>query len=443
MSEFYLVDQAASLYERSSGCKLHRDPVSGKCQVLPLGRWRSTLQQEDIKYPYMKLSNSLAMVGVELTACWMRTRQVNCDELRKRVQNTVGAWRSGKFNPLVSRSCSLNAYCLSKIWFRTHSVDIRSKDIDFLHTKCRSYMFQDMLLKPAELVIFRPADQGGLGLHHVRSKASANLIATFLQTAANSRYISSQFHVTLYRYHVLEEQDVPNPGFTPYYTKAFFDLIKKVLMKSPLNPVQMTVGQWYVYLLEENVTMTEDQEGRREAKKCRVEEQKPDMVWGRSYRLARTKGLSPEHKSFLFKVLHHLLPTGERVNRIQPEKSSACRLCRAAPEDTLLHAFYSCEANKTAAEIMLRCAQVYAPSLTPEGSLYLELEVQDPFALPTVTILVTGLELIWCNRMKSSVTNIASMKAELEARAGLLQQTRGRRLREAGAIMANILVTSM
>ena len=206
-------------------------------------RWRGTLKQEDIKYPYMKLTSSLAMVGVELTVCWMRTRQQNCDELTNRVKNTVGAWRSGKFNPLVSRSCSLNSYCLSKIWFRTHSVDIRSSDTDFFHSKCRSYMFQNMLLKPAEIVLFRPTIQGGLGLHHVRSMASANLISTFLQTAANPRYITSQFHHTLYRYHVLEEQDVPNPGFTPYYSKAFFDVIKKVHNTSPLYPVPMTVGQ--------------------------------------------------------------------------------------------------------------------------------------------------------------------------------------------------------
>ena len=88
---------------------------------------------------------------------------------------------------------------------------------------------------------------------------------------------------------------------------------------------------------------------------------------------------------------------------------------------------------------MLRCAQCYAPSLSCHGLLHLEVEAQDPFALPTVVIIATGVQLIWRNRMKSLVTNTNSMRAELEARAQLLQQTRGRRLREAGAIMANIL----
>ena len=65
MSQFTLVDKAAKLFELSSGCALHRDrdPVSGKCKVLPLGRWRGTLKQEDILYPYMKLCNTLEMVG--------------------------------------------------------------------------------------------------------------------------------------------------------------------------------------------------------------------------------------------------------------------------------------------------------------------------------------------------------------------------------------------
>ena len=68
MAEFFTVDKACSLFEKSSGCKLHRDPAAGKCKFLPLGRWRGTLQQEDIPLRYMVLSESLEMVGVELKA---------------------------------------------------------------------------------------------------------------------------------------------------------------------------------------------------------------------------------------------------------------------------------------------------------------------------------------------------------------------------------------
>ena len=98
----------------------------------------------------------------------------------------------------------------------------------------------------------------------------------------------------MYKYHVLgEKEGVTSPGFTPYYNKEFFNIIQKVHKKSPLNPVQMSVGQWYLYFLEDTVTMKEDEEGRRTARRCRVEELRPEVDWGRSYSLARLKGLSP------------------------------------------------------------------------------------------------------------------------------------------------------
>ena len=52
---------------------------------------RSTVQLEDNPHPYIHLTGYLAMVRVELTAGWMRTRQVNCEDLRKPINNTVGS----------------------------------------------------------------------------------------------------------------------------------------------------------------------------------------------------------------------------------------------------------------------------------------------------------------------------------------------------------------
>ena len=69
------------------------------------------------------------------------------------------------------------------------------------------------------------------------------------------------------------------------------------------------------------------------------------------------------------------------------------------------HAIFLCEANKLAAAAMLRSAQCYSASLTADRLLQLDVEVLDPFTLPTVTIVATGLELIWRNRMKTTATS--------------------------------------
>ena len=36
LEEYKLVDEASALFEICSGCKLHRNPTSGKCKFLPL-----------------------------------------------------------------------------------------------------------------------------------------------------------------------------------------------------------------------------------------------------------------------------------------------------------------------------------------------------------------------------------------------------------------------
>ena len=70
-----------------------------------------------------------------------------------------------------------------------------------------------------------------------------------------------------------------------------------------------------------------------------------------------------------------------------------------------------------AARVMLRAAQCYSPSLSPVCLLRLKVHAQDPFTLPNVIFIATGMELIWTNRMKSVVTSLAAMRADLEARA--------------------------
>ena len=43
MNDFIVVDSGSALFEAAAGCKLHRDPSSGKVKFLPLGRWKGTL----------------------------------------------------------------------------------------------------------------------------------------------------------------------------------------------------------------------------------------------------------------------------------------------------------------------------------------------------------------------------------------------------------------
>ena len=318
MEEFTTVDNSLALFERASDCRVHRDPANMKCKFLPLGRWFTTLQQEDIPCNYMTISDHLDMVGVTLMASWSKTRKANGDALQLRVENTIRPWKGGKFMPITQRGWTINSYTQSKIWFRTRCVDLRVCDIKKITSSCKSWLYQDMFAKPEEKILHRPHHYGGLGMHSVRYKALAGFITTFLQTAANPSYRPNLLHTLLYRKNILGE-DVPgaptaNP---PYFTEEMFSIIRRVDQKSPVNIINMKEKNWTRLLTEDYITMVSDvEDGPRHYSPCRAELNAINTDWELSWATCRQPSVSPEVASFLWLMLHGLKRPREAVQNI-------------------------------------------------------------------------------------------------------------------------------
>ena len=439
MDEFQLVDQAMGLFEKASGCQLHRDPTTKKCKFLPLARWRGTLQQEDIPCRYMSISDHLDMLGVELRSTWTQTRKSNGDALQTRIDNTIKQWRSGKFMNLTMRSWSLNTYCLPKIWFRTHSVDLRVQDVSKITSRIKSWLYGDMLLKPEEMIMTRPASFGGLGVHNVKMKALAGLITTFLETACNPKYSQSLYHSNLFRFYVLEDNSISEPGLPPFYSISFFQTIKKIHNECPLNVKVMTEGQWYRLLVEDNVTMEETATGERNFIGCRVELASPETDWENSWRLARMPGLGPELSSFLFKLMHQILPTQERVSRNSPTTNPLCKHsnCTGALVEDLPHALVHCSGNNGVGLKLLERARTLAPGGTVEQFIQLNFGVEESQELAMVWWLAAGFLAIWNLRTAGKRVEQYLVRAQLEAKINLLRETR---FTGATTILENFLI---
>ena len=429
MSEFQLVDTACSLLERASGVKLHRDPSSGKVKFLALSRWKGSLQQEDLPHQYVRLSDHLDFVGVELRATFSQTRKVNGEILQARVKNTIGPWKAGRFMPLTQRPYSANCYALSKVWFKCPVVNLRVQDIQAINSQVKSWMYQDLLLKPSELVLYRGGLDGGLGLLNVKIRAKSLLIRSFLETAVNPNYRHSLYHEQLYRFHILHEHCLPDPGFTPYYDKGFFELIRHYKETSPMNISVMSTKQWYSILLEDQLLMspaTEDDPASLIP--IRAETLNPSSNWPQVWNCVRVKGLGSDLSSFLFKLVHGLLPTQDRVTRLglaDNDTPGHCLLCKTEPED-LLHSFFGCIKNLETGLTLLGYVQHVVPHLTPESALllnfHLELSMEETLAV--CVILSVGLKYIWESRVGKKVVVVFKMRAEIEAAVSILRRSR-------------------
>ena len=210
-------------------------------------------------------------------------------------------------------------------WSRSYSVTIPKHNIGFL--------------TPSHIANF-----GGLGLLNVEIRAKACLIKSFMETAANPNFQENIYHAALFKYHVLEDRSLPDPGMPPYYPATFFNTIQTVSQSTPLNIMHISLKQWYRVLLEEKVTMREV-DNTMEFIPCRVELQHPNNDWEVTWRRSRMSGLGSELSSFLFRILHQLLPTKERQHRVHPATASTCRLCQLNATEDLLHSFFHCPFN--------------------------------------------------------------------------------------------------
>ena len=113
------------------------------------------------------------------------TRKCNGNKLQERVKNITGAWRTGKFMPLLLRPYSANCYALSKCWFISSTVNFREQDISNINSSIKKLMYGNLLLKPEEMVLHRPVSAGGLGFISIKLKSLAYLLRTFLELSVN------------------------------------------------------------------------------------------------------------------------------------------------------------------------------------------------------------------------------------------------------------------
>ena len=250
----------------------------------------------------MTLSDHLEMVGCELRSTWTQSRKANGDILQKRVDSTIKPWKAGKFMDISQRGFSINSYCISKVMFRCHTVDLRAGDIAKITSSIKSFLYQDQFEKPEEMVIYRPAINGGLGVLNVKYRALAALIKTFMEQAGNPQFLPSLYHCALFRHHVCNDYIGPVPVQPPYYSNEFFSTIRSVWQEGKLNVFKMTFKDWYRTLVEKNVTIIEVELGDYQFLPSRAELSSLETDWEITWRRVRLPGLGSQLTSFLWRL---------------------------------------------------------------------------------------------------------------------------------------------
>ena len=150
------------------------------------------------------------------------------------------------------------------------------------------------------------------------------------------KYIQSAYHRALIAWNVEEDRSIPNPGNNPYYTEETYNVIRRAMAEGK-DLVSMTGKEWYHFILASVIGQEE------ELTPCRAEILHPLHDWTNTWALARLSGLSSLSMTFLFQLLHQILPCRERLARILPRvQTNNCRVCETGEKDSLVHSLVEC-----------------------------------------------------------------------------------------------------
>ena len=160
---------------------------------------------------------------------------------------------------------------------------------------------------------------------------------------------------------------------------------------------------------------------------CHVELLHPTTHWEVTWRRSRLFGLGSELASFLYRLLHDLLPTRERQGRIYQATANTCRLCLSNSVDDLAHSFFYCPFNREFGMAIVLTLLTMDSNLTPEKLLRLDITIDDEnMELPTVWYVAAKLLHIWNCRVNGRRAKLYNTRAEVESRVALLRETRFR-----------------
>ena len=248
-----------------------------------------------------------------------------------------------------------------------------------------------MLFKPEQLLLYRAASQGGLGLVSVKLKSQALFIRNFMDLAANSNYLHSQYLNIFYRAKILEE-DIVCPSLPPYFDASFFDTIKSAVdMGYPVT--NMKTRHWYRFLHQQEYSRVVN--GEVVPFPCRFQLLNPgielSMVWSR----LKLPAMNSDMHSFAWKVVHGLLPCESLLKKRTGAQRESCHFsCLSNQTSDLHHCLIQCDLIKDVGSWILKLVRRSDTSTEANDILCLSFSGTESL----VWIVVYALKYNWDRR---------------------------------------------
>ena len=332
-------------YENATGAKIN----TSKTKALAIGGWDTSQKIMDIEYP-----EEIRILGVNFTN---RSTQT-CKEHWCRIISHARAVAQEAYHRNISlekRIQFVHVYMLARIWYSAQIFPIPTDGIRQLNTAISWFLWKGEIFRVPLSTLQRAKAAGGWDLLNIWAKSRALYIRRLRAQRQREGTVTADWMAT---WNI--STAVPNP---PHFTllPTTLDYLRVYILDAAYTPVQGNTETFRTYKTRIYTSLKSISNAASPAQEMRIIKMKPHINWDVVWENLTATPVPNHDVMTWYRVIHDIIPTKTRLNRIRMTNTDACSAC--GKSDTLEHRLITCgEGTSTWEWLQSRIARIMRTS---------------------------------------------------------------------------------
>ena len=400
------IERLFQRFEMVSGALLSR---TNKSKVMGLGGWQG---KNNWPYHWLQTVEELKIFGFQIRANYDDTLRRNWEVLVESFRGVLCSYNLRALDTIQQRTDVLKIYACSKLWYKCQVLPLPAAAAGQLDTIVYRFLWRGKLEKLALQEVCNTQEDGGLGAVDIRSKADALFIKQSCRMLAEpssraGKHIKYWIGLYLGRY-IPELGRGAHSERVPKYYRHFRRLMEEIFMLDEVDPQRLEM----IKVKEVYKQFTSTLPPPKVVYKHNLPWQK---VWDR----INHPVLEVKEREMMFLLVHNILPTRERLLRLNQADTDQC--LDGDGVETVEHLFCTCRRSQVAWSWMRRKVLNRYPELGGLSNFellhLLSLDTSD-CPLDLIWLVTHFVTYVWERR----VANPASYYIDLDKFIVFLQQ---------------------
>ena len=388
-------------FELASSIKLNRK----KTKIIGFGGWHG---RTDWPYNDIKVETSeIQILGITFASeikCAVEKSWSNIlDKIKQKIRIL-----SQRYFTIFQRAIVINMIILAKVWYTSHTYPLPCKYSKLINTEIFKFLWQSKYNPIKRETLFQSKYEGGLGIFNVFYKAQSIYASTFLKQFLNSdeNYSLMKYYCALRINPIFNILELPNN--TSFTKSKFFDeyviLIRKLISVNNFPNISSTdIYRFLLPVCQPSVNLN------------------INIDWKISWKCLNFKYVNVRDRDIIFKFLHGILTTKNRLFQIKKINSPLCSLCNQI--ENQLHMFVECEKIKNILvffkEMLNKICNIENFDLVK--MLHLNCKANKKQRNTAIILTTVYIGCVWYNRANTRSIEVQTYRASIIKHNHLLQ----------------------